>query len=349
MLFIAHTVKGLEKICLRELVQKVHDFRLVNQSPKSIIFESDMDLTELPKLQAIDDLGVFVRNIESYTGINGMDILSAIDESEFSRYVDCLGNFRTVDGTFSITLSNFKNRKIDAESLKSKIAKIVARKYEWKYTERFHENFDIRISIESMKVSISVKVYRQSLFHRSYRLESQKGALRPSIAGAMVFESLGDLPLDDLQNAKVVDNFCGSGTILCEALINGHQIFGGDISKESVQIAKSNISTINQSCIDNVKVLDATNTSWPDNTYDVAISNLPWDKQIKIDFVTRLYADTIKEYSRILKPGGTLCLIGTKTEIMIKYLKKYFGKRDNTIYKLGYLGQTPNIVLSRLG
>lgn len=253
---------------------------------------------------------------------------------------------RTVNNTCSITFSNFKNRDINSGHLKAETAKLIGKKYKLEYTERAHDNFDIRISVEPQKAYLSVKVYEQSLFRRDYRKDSQKGALRPSIAGAMVFECLSGL-----QSAKVVDNFCGSGTILCEALICGHKIFGGDISRDSVQIAKNNIAAIDNDgvdkCVSNIKVLDATNTLWPDNTFDAAISNLPWDKQVEVDFVTKLYADTIKEYRRILKMDGVLCLIGTRPEIAIKYLRLHFGKRDTSVYKLGYLGQTPSIVLSR--
>src|SRR3989304_2736767 len=59
----------------------------------------------------------------------------------------------------------------------------------------------------------------------------------------------------------------------------------------------------------NLKVVDATHTNWSNGCFDCAISNLPWGKQVEINHITSLYAGTMKEYQRILKPDGKLCLI----------------------------------------
>jgi 23S rRNA G2445 N2-methylase RlmL len=92
-----------------------------------------------------------------------------------------------LNNSFSVTVSTYKNKKIDKKNLKTKIAEKITSKYLWGYTPLSHENFDIRIQIESNKVLIIIKIFSKSLFFREYRIQSQKGAIRPSIAGAMLY------------------------------------------------------------------------------------------------------------------------------------------------------------------
>lgn len=110
---------------------------------------------------------------------------------------------------------------------------------------------------------------------------------------------------------------------------------------------KSSISNLAYSVDEKIKVLDALTTHWPDSFFDCAISNLPWDKQIKVSSITNLYAGAIKEYARILKPNGKLCAIITKPDLFVKYVKKYFPMKNISQLKIGLLGQTPTIIFVR--
>lgn len=147
------------------------------------------------------------------------------------------------------------------------------------------------------------------------------------------------------KNLKVVDNFCGSGTILTESLLVGNQVFGGDVDPESVNITRENLANLGHRPEDKVKQLNAVSTNWPDHFFDAAISNFPWGKQVEVKNITDLYIGTLKEYARIVKSNGVLCLLLTKPEILIKHAKKYLPDSSIKNIKLGLLGQTPSIVL----
>ena len=94
-----------------------------------------------------------------------------------------------------------------------------------------------------------------------------------------------------------------------------------------------------------MKLLNAVDTNWQSAYFDCAISNMPWDKQIKITSITDLYAGTLTEYKRIVKPHGTICLLVSKPELLIKHAKKIFPNSDIRSYRMGLLGQNPTVVL----
>jgi 23S rRNA G2445 N2-methylase RlmL len=334
--FVAHTVKGLEPITKLELNNNFSDPNILSIQPKKIIFQTSL-FPNSSLLKTFDDLSLLVEQADI---TDGSDIIDLIDSINLKKFKKILSKHRLIKDTFSITISSYKNRQIDKQGVKKNAAELIKNTYMWSYTPLKHTNFDIRIQIEKKKVLLLIKIFSKSLFFRKYRIKSQKGAIRPSIAGAMLYY------LTKGKNGyRVVDNFCGSGTFLCEGLIDENKVYGGDISRKSVQIAKSNLSTISHDF--SVKKLDAKNTDWQDDYFDIAISNLPWDKQITVDHFTRLYAKSILEYGRILKPDGCVGLIGSKPDLIVKYIKQIFPNRGDDhieVFKIGYLGQRPSIV-----
>jgi len=343
MKMIAHTIKGLEAISLKELSDKIEDFRLDAVEAKRIHF-STSKLPQKPALfRTIDDLSIFIRKVDVGKLTHLVDVLSDID---FPRYYNWLTTIRLLDRTYSLTVSSYKNRSINKEELIRRVSLRLASQLSLTYTPRNHSNFDIRLMIEKDICSIMIKVPSKSLFFREYRVNSQPGAIKPSIAGAMLYE------LTSGKNGfRIVDNFCGSGTFLCEARMDGNSVYGGDISKDSTRAARDNLKSIRSSELFDVKTLDATKSPWPNNSFDIAISNFPWNKQIKVDYFTKLYSAAIQEYARILKKDGTLCIIGSKQDLMIKLVKENFDCNNRRIdtFPVGYLGQNPTIIISRDG
>lgn len=337
MKYIAYCTKGLEKVVEKEIASTCSPVTIDELGDKRVIFETNAPYNNLIKLRTVDDLGVFVGKIEDISSVEQIQtILEGQDITDFKNYIS---KDRHLDDTFSITASIVGN-KIKPTELITAVAEQVEQKYNLQFIERDHTNFDIRIFADHKTCYISIRLTKESLHHRAYKTDFRIGSLRPSVAAAMVF-----LTTNDKQHQKIVDNFCGSGTILCEALEMKNEVFGGDIEVESVNIARANLSNLGFMKTDNIKLLDATKTSWPDNYFDASISNLPWDKQIAVSSITDLYIGTLQEYKRILKPNGVLCLLLTKPELLIKHAKKIFPDSKIETYKIGLLGQNPTIVV----
>src|SRR5947207_2101289 len=66
---------------------------------------------------------------------------------------------------------------------------------------------------------------------------SREGALRPTVANAMV--RIAGEP-----SGILLDPCCGSGTILGEAVAAGWEVRGSDIDPDAVQIARKNVPGI---------------------------------------------------------------------------------------------------------
>jgi tRNA (guanine6-N2)-methyltransferase len=339
MEFVAFTSKGLEFIAEKEIKQKISDSKKVQAADKRIFFESNASFDELIGLRTVDDLGVVVAEL---AGIESLEsLMFVIENIDFEETKSMLADYRKeLTNEFSITLSFVGAKNINQRDLIYFISQKLEQKYNWKFNEFNHKNFDIRIFLDKDEGLVSVRLTKESLYQRAYRKNLKEGAIKPSVAAAMVYLASGGQ-----SDLKIVDNFCGSGTILAESIYAGNEIFGGDVDSKSVLITKNNLSNLGFKREDNIKRLNALNTNWTDNFFNAAISNLPWDKQVKVESITDLYIGTLKEYSRIVKSDGVICLIITKPELLIRYAKNIFPFALIKEIKIGLLGQTPSIVL----
>jgi tRNA G10 N-methylase Trm11 len=143
---------------------------------------------------------------------------------------------------------------------------------------------------------------------------------------------------------KLVDNFCGTGTILCEGFLQGLDPYGGDINQEAVNCAHENIKELSPGLVKHIKCLDARSTSWPDSYFDLAISNLPWGKQVDLKGIVKLYSLSIAEYARILKEEASVVLLGMKPDLIVKHLKNNFPNHKIEKFRIGFLGQNPWVI-----
>lgn len=327
MKYIAFTVKGLEPIANEEIKSKLAGVKILDQGIKRIIFETD-DVSNLVQLRTVDDLGYFIGSGEVADEEAIINLVKSID----------LSRVKQANG-FSLTLSFAGAGKINKEELIEQLIQGIKDQYRWQYLDRDHSRFDLRLFLDHRQLFLSARLTEKPLFHRSYRTVSVKGALRPTIAAAMI-----QWASEGRQGLMVVDNFCGGGTILAEALINSNQVFGGDISSEAIKVSRQNLANLRYSSEEKILSLNALKTRWRDNQFDAAISNLPWDKQVKIESVTQLYQETLKEYDRIVKNSGVICLLVAKPELLIKLAKKIFYNPEIKTIKLGYLGQNPSLV-----
>ncbi len=73
------------------------------------------------------------------------------------------------------------------------------------------------------------------------RIDPKSGMLPPKIARMLV-----NLALPHATPARLYDPFCGSGTILAEAMMLGHEVIGSDISTTAVANAVQNLEWLKQ-------------------------------------------------------------------------------------------------------
>lgn len=142
------------------------------------------------------------------------------------------------------------------------------------------------------------------------------GMLPPKLAKIMV--NLAEIDTD----AIILDPFCGSGTILTEALLMGYKnAMGSDISDKAVADARKNIDWLQ---LKNGRVIkcDAASLSkcFPPNSIDAIITE-PFlgpplkgretNQQIQkiVEELTQLYLAGLREFTKMLKPNGVIIMI----------------------------------------
>src|SRR5258706_13073918 len=236
MKYVAYITKGLEEVGKLELERVFPDFKAIEIKDKRIIFVTEVHPEVLQKLTTIDDIGLLVTQIGNGKGVSG--IVEEIDAVDFAALRSKISQFRKMNVNFSLTIG-VAGTSIDAASLARSLSDKIQEKYGWNFTPLEHENFDIRIFVDHSECIISVRLTQESLHHRTYKTVSKPGSLKPTVAAAMVL-----LATEFQTGLKIVDNFCGSGTILCEAFLTGNVVYGGDIDSESVQITKKNLANL---------------------------------------------------------------------------------------------------------
>ena len=144
------------------------------------------------------------------------------------------------------------------------------------------------------------------------------GMLPPKLAQIM-------LNLAQVKEADaIIDPFCGSGTILSEAIVLGYKnLFGSDISPKAVDDTRKNISWTKElykvgdfrSKLAVQNVLDLSQTI-KEASIDAVVTEPYLGPQrglisfaVVIRDLEELYSGAIAEFSKILKPGGRVVMV----------------------------------------
>lgn len=171
--------------------------------------------------------------------------------------------------------------------------------------------------------TLSVQPFKELSFRDYGRpaRDDRSGMLPPKLAQIM-------LRLSKVKyNEKILDPFCGSGTILTEAMLMGYKnLTGTDISKKAIQNTKQNIKWVKNNCkIKNLKIInyelfniDAKKLSKTIklNSMDAIITEPYLGPQTgKIDIkktkeeLEQLYSESLFEFKKILKLNGKIVII----------------------------------------
>jgi tRNA G10 N-methylase Trm11 len=144
-------------------------------------------------------------------------------------------------------------------------------------------------------------------FHWSRRFgkfERLPWSTKPVVAEVLV--RLAKLQPDD----RVLDPFCGTGTLLAAAGSTGHPltVLGSDIDPRAIAMARANLGSLKLSA--HLTVVSAEQLEHADSSIDRVIANLPFGKLVGSHTGnTRLYPAALREIARVLQPTGRAALL----------------------------------------
>jgi 23S rRNA G2445 N2-methylase RlmL len=221
---------------------------------------------------------------------------------------------------------------------------------------------DLRIQVDRRQAHIALNLGRRPLGKRDDGGQAGRpGALRPTVAAALVRLAMADVDLG-IAARGVYDPFCGSGTIVAEAMQLGLPVFGSDIDEGAVLATRARISSLADGRVRGNRADDLAAdlmhrvfrhdvlSGVPGRvTASIVASNLPWGKQVKVarhgelfDRVAAIVADSIGR-------GGGCALLTTHEDQLAASLRRRGTGARISSRRIGLLGQTPGIVVASAG
>jgi 23S rRNA G2445 N2-methylase RlmL len=198
--------------------------------------------------------------------------------------------------TYRVVVRVLQERSFLRTELRREFARTVGRDQpDW----RFADPAQIEVWVTEYqpgRLVAGIRVSDARMRQHDGRSEERGGALRPTVAAAMVARA-GEPRL-------LLDPCCGSGTILAEALAAGWQVRGTDIDPDAVTTARHNVRQAE------VEVGDARDTGLPDGSVSAVVSNLPFGQQYTVDeSMDRWLRAVLGEAARVTVPGGRIVLL----------------------------------------
>lgn len=176
-------------------------------------------------------------------------------------------------------------------------------------------DYEIRADINGHFLRIGIRHTEYSLHRRYAKPFAHFAPLKSTVAFAML--RMADPAPDD----RLLDPFCGGGTLLLEAatiLPESITILGSDLNPICVAGCKENIKANGLTKRVTVQKTDARELEMQYSDINQIISNLPYGQRIlRRDQMRALYGSFLDSAQRVLKPGGKLTLITEKGGLLV--------------------------------
>lgn len=339
MLIFALTARGLEGIAADEMAT-LAQLTLRERAYRRVLADFAGNIDELLALRTVDD--VFISLADWRQVGHTRDYLARFTELGAQLDVEpALAWCRTLRPIpepvhFSVTANFVGRRNYSADEIKLAVADGVSGNG-WVYQpDDAAAAINIRVFIEHTTALVGVRLAARPLHERPYKTAHRPGSLKPTVAAAML--RLGHVSA----GTRLLDPFCGAGTIVIEAALIAANSAGGDSDAEAITVASANARAAGVA--PRLRVWDARSLPLADRSIDVVVSNPPWGRQIAGGAsLAALYRDSLAEMRRVLaEHGRVVLLVGEPALIQPPQL------RVEHDVEISLFGQTPHIVVYRL-
>jgi 23S rRNA G2445 N2-methylase RlmL len=141
-----------------------------------------------------------------------------------------------------------------------------------------------------------VRVSDVSMRQHGGREAERRGALRPTVAAAMV-------RLAGKSRGALLDPCCGSGTILGEAAARDWQARGSDIDPVALRVARRNARAP-------LVLADARELPVRDGSAGACVTNLPFGRQYEVEGDPAVWLGRVlAEMTRVTRPKGRVVVL----------------------------------------
>ncbi len=320
-IYTVTTNPGIEDIVKEEIKEKLGNVEYVNvyNLPGRISFYYD-NLEKILKLRSIYHVMRFVTSFK-------VENLSELYEKMFDVDIEEMLDAKT----FRITGKRRGLHVFKSVDIQKVAGKAVQEKYK---KEVSLKNFDVEILVElfGKECYIAVMKTRDSLHKRYPKVVNHPTAIKPPLAYAMI--KLANVK----EGMKILDPFCGSGTIPIEvAQIFGNKvkIYASDIMEYWINGAKENAKNAGVENLIEFKVANANNIhKHYVIKFDRIITNPPYGVKIEKEDLKWLYRNFMENVYQILEDNAKLVIITTRANSfrdLIMKTKKYLIEEERVV------------------
>ncbi|GAB3951220.1 hypothetical protein GCM10029976_087250 [Kribbella albertanoniae] len=317
-LVLVRTVTGLEGLAAEEVAAAGH--RVVGVSKRQLVVDATAELIDTPPRLA-DDLFV-VRAAVSDPGHLKSGLVSAGDAL---RRVLSVAR----QDSYAVTASFDGSRNFNRYDVEDLIGTVLGGPYHSRRDGSTPpaDRSEWRVVLDGKTMWVAVRPYDVPLHRRAWRQRTVVGSLHPPVAAAMA--RLAGLAAGQ----RVLDPFCGAGTVLLEAraVQPGATYLGSDLSSAAIAAARANSAAVRW------QVGDAARLT---GSVDRILTNPPWGVRIGIDDLTPYQ----RQWRRVLQPDGLVVAILNHEQAA--QLAADPGWRVRGVYDVAVAGRHPRIVVA---
>jgi tRNA (guanine6-N2)-methyltransferase len=325
---LVRTVTGLERLAAAELVAAHH--RVIDLSKRQLIVEptSATIITNPPRLA--DDL--FVVQAAVADPGRTRPALAAAMTAVRRQLCSC------PPGCFAVSASFQGSRNYNRYDVEDLVGGALQKLSGSRYHSRRNgvappaDRVDWRVVLDGTTMWVGVRPFDVPLHRREWRRRTVTGSLHPPVAAAMArLAGIGD-------GYRVLDPFCGAGTLLLEAhaIAPGATYLGIDRSTDAIAAVRANTTDRTVQCrIGDARDLPAQ--------VDRILTNPPWDIRLAIGDLTPY----LNQWRRALRPDGRVVAI-----LNHEQAARMIGDaswRVVDVYDVAVAGQHPRIVVATPG
>lgn len=329
-LIIAHTLPGLEGVAIREALTRFKGVQEIGR--RSIAARNGMALLSadhpeaLARMRCAEDLFSVVGYMRPLnSGEEGLE--QARKLARQAQFVEAALRNRVLitPGSKSGQRLGFRvlvrivgeheYRRVDLQkALERGIAERGDRRW------RLQENGEVEFwaTLLDDELFLTIRLSDDRMRQRDYKVAHFPGSLRPSAAAAMALLSQ---PTDD---DVVLDPLCGAGTILIERAQMGRyrMLLGDDSDPQALAAARENVGPRYKPI--ELREWDAVALPIGDGEVTRIITNLPWGRKSGSHSENlRLYPRLMREFLRVLAPGGLMVLMTSESRLMRELFEEH--------------------------
>jgi len=314
---IVTTVPGLEDIVLEEAYEKINvlssEARFGNVGGRVLLIVPRSQVDRVFNLRSIEHIIQLIETFNISSDRSGLD--------QVYRWVYELDI--PLGSTFRVTCDRIGVHEFTSIDVQKTAGQALVDKYGRKVDLKNPETI-VRVDVAHNLCIVGIQKTRTSLRVRYQRIFQHYSALNPVIAYAML-RIAGVKPGD-----RVLDAFCGGGTIIIEAaqVWDNVDLLGVDISPKSIDGAWRNAEAAGVK--DKVRFIVGDSRRLErvlpaDWKVDKVVSNLPFGiRSGRLKVIPSIYTEFMKSLKQFLKESSRICLL-TVHRVLIEEIADNLG------------------------